>query len=143
MTRYLFVTLLLAVLTAPAAADEKYYQWLDEDGVTTYGEQPPQGVPAREIRTRIREIDDGATADRFRHQQEAANRRTRERSASETREDRCAAHRHNLSLLEGDSDVTTQDVETGEVRLVNSEERQRMLEQTRNALEMCLEDEGR
>lgn len=43
--------LLLWALLAPAAA--QVYKWVDEKGVTHYGERPPQGRKANEVEQRL------------------------------------------------------------------------------------------
>lgn len=57
LTGFGFLTLFLVLATATAAAQNIYlaqgvYKWVDEDGVTSYGETPPDGVPA--VQTDIR-----------------------------------------------------------------------------------------
>jgi hypothetical protein len=50
MNRLLIIV--LAALTAPAGAGAQTYKWVDERGVTHYGEKPPAGQPARTVETR-------------------------------------------------------------------------------------------
>lgn len=134
---------LLALLSAPSLA-AKFYRWQDEQGVTHYTvDPPPEGIEAQEVRTYNSSSSDQPDALRRleRQREQAAEARETEREERENPaqvfEDRCEVHRQNLSTLQEDEVVATQDPDTGEQRILDQEERARMLDETRAALELC------
>lgn len=148
MKRFLPWLLVLATFSSPTWAD-KFYRWVDDEGVTHYGESAPQGAEATEIHTRrappsVEDVNgnrgsrdsadesDGAAPEES--PAPADNPETDEQASAE-HEENCEAHRKNLQILENRPRVRAEDPETGELRYLDEEEREEMLEQTREEIE--------
>ncbi|MFN3714798.1 MAG: DUF4124 domain-containing protein [Alcanivoracaceae bacterium] len=148
--RLLIAALTAALLSSPALAS-KFYRWVDENGVTHYTQTPPpEGKQGREVRTQ-----GGASSDqpqeleRLEQQRQRAEQDRRleaGRAAEQAREksepdavakERCEAHRKNLDELRNRPVVRTTDPASGEVITLDEEQRQRMIQQTLDALKLC------
>lgn len=79
--------LLSLVLVAGAAGAQDVYKWIDDEGVTSYGETPPDGVPAIRTDLRYSRTDRVVLQERLEEQQAlkqaAATRRGQEREAAD------------------------------------------------------------
>jgi len=97
--RALLHFLVLAVAVGPASA--QVYKWVDERGVTHYGERPPQGGKASEVPDRLG--SPGGTPPRANPQ--ATDRESRpaplreEKSDDARRRDQCDTQRELLARL--------------------------------------------
>jgi hypothetical protein len=148
--RILSIALTAALLSSPALAS-KFYRWVDENGVTHYTQTPPpEGTQRREVRTRSDASSDQAQElERLQQQRQQADedrRRESARQAEQVREksepdavakERCETHRKNLDELRNRPVVRTTDPATGEVITLDEAERERMIQQTLNALKLC------
>ncbi len=157
MTRVRRTLLAGAVLAlAMPALGAKFYKWVDEDGVTHYDTKPPAGQPAsEEVRTyhsassdqdeAIKRLEERRAAE-AQAEETAQQRREEQRQEQEkprrVSEERCAKHRENLRILESKPIVRVENPETGEMEVIDQTRRERMLEKTREAVEMCKGQEG-
>lgn len=137
--------LVLATITSSAWAGN-IYRWVDEDGVTHYGESAPQNVDAQEVRTHrappqrgeARQSDGEAETEQQRRPattQQPGGEQAATSSRDEERQELCDQHRANLELLESDQRVRSQDPDSGEARYLDDDERQQMLIETRRDIE--------
>lgn len=138
------------VLTSPALA-ERFYRWTDDKGVTHFSQSPPpEGVEAKEVRTRNSASSDQEEAiqDLQQRRQAAAEQRQRaaqqqQEAARETaepdavRQERCELHRKNLEELRNRPIIRTEDPATGEVITLDEEARQKAIRDAEEALKLC------
>jgi hypothetical protein len=142
------LALVLLGSAAPAMAD-KYYKWVDDNGVTHYGTAPPEGGDSKTIRTYGPSSDQGKEIKALQEQREAATR-AREQSEERAREtervaeepeavakERCEEHRANLETLKNKPVVRVQNPQTGEMEVIDQTRRDEMIETTRAALKNC------
>jgi hypothetical protein len=107
------LALLLIGLALPAAAE--IYKWTDAQGKVHYGDQPPSGIDAKQINSRVsKESEAQALEARRKAAEKAAHRRLEETKASEEtarkqatseeeakrRAENCQRARGNLELLQ-------------------------------------------
>ena len=143
MKAFLPWLLVLATLTSSAWAGN-FYRWVDEEGVTHYSESAPQGVNAEEVRTHRappsvtgRQPAEG-TSDETRDERRDGAQQSRNEDTADTDDEHsrnCEAHRANLELLEASPRVRIEDPESGEMRYLDDDERQQMLDETRREIE--------
>jgi hypothetical protein len=144
----LYRLLLGLVLTVPAHA-AGIYKWVDEDGVTHYGQEPPPtadatrvGVdspPEEELERERREMEargEALKADReARRETQQARRETA--AEREQREQRCADLRASLKKLTENRRLLVRDGDGGVRRLPEEERQERVAEQRRQIEENC------
>ncbi|MBZ2190536.1 DUF4124 domain-containing protein [Alcanivorax sp. JB21] len=137
--------LLGLALLAQAASAQTFYRWVDEQGVTHYSESAPEGEESREVRTW------GQGSDRRQRQgggdREAGNPPARagsnrqqtpaEPAVPPVDEAYCKQLRDNLETLTNRPVVRMEDPDTGEVTTLDTEARQKMLDDTRERLRAC------
>ncbi|MBU1332855.1 MAG: DUF4124 domain-containing protein [Gammaproteobacteria bacterium] len=142
MRRTILVSSLLLALSAPVMASQ-VYKWVDAQGVTHFGAQPPQGQQATQINTstpppRAVETPPTPAAPTFDSiadpEQEAINEQVRKDVAAQEAERRkyCEAQRSNLAQLENNPRLRLE-VE-GEVTRLSEDERQARITETRKAI---------
>lgn len=150
IARTLIPMLALALLgsAAPAMAD-KYYKWVDDNGVTHYGTAPPEGGGSEAVRTYGPSSDQSKEIKALQEQREAAARardqaqqqaREAERVAEEPEavaKERCEEHRANLETLKNKPVVRVKNPQTGEMEVIDQARRDQMIETTRAALKDC------
>ena len=145
MRRTCLAALLGAMLVATAHA--QVYQWKDDDGRLTYGDQPPPGVDATVVRTHpaagswVRAQEEPAEAKPApagaaepaisRTEQAAIAERTRQRE--EAREKACQETRNYLAALESGQRVARFN-EKGEREFLDDQARIEQIERTRQTL---------
>ena len=148
-------TALLAILLAlpVTAAAQTVYQWVDENGVTVYGERPPPGVKATEV-----SVDPGPTVsspspyagsgeavagETSRLEQERQERKERARDRAEERErleTACAAARDFVLRVGSRPNVLIED-EEGNVTRMDDAERVRRVEEAEAFIRENCEDQ--
>jgi len=140
-----------ALLTlASAGSAAKFHKWVDEDGVTHYGANPPQGVVSTEVNTRanassdqhreLEALDAKRNARQDAKEEAAQAAREAERLQSEPDEvvkERCEQHRKNLETLKNKPIVRSKNPETGELEVLDQEAREKMIQSSQEALEKC------
>ena len=143
-------TLIIGVLVCGSAVAAKFYRWTDDNGVTHYTQTPPpEGVQSKEVRTMGPSSDQDAELERLqqqRQQADAARQRQAKQQAEAEKEtkapdqatqERCEQHRKNLDELRNRPVVRTTDPDTGEVITLDDEGRQKMIQETEEALKLC------
>ncbi|HEY8386298.1 MAG TPA: DUF4124 domain-containing protein [Porticoccaceae bacterium] len=144
----LLLTLIAGLILAAPASAERFYRWTDEKGVTHFSQTPPpEGVDAREVRTRnSASSDQEEELERLqtrRQQAEEARQRAAQQQAEQktapdaARLERCEQHRKNLEELRNRPIVRTEDPQTGEIITLDDEGRQRAIRETEEALKLC------
>ena len=150
MTKFsLFLGCALLALSSlsPAA---KFYKWVDDNGVTHYDAQPPQGGNVTEVNTRANASSDQSEAIDALQAKRSAAQKAKEAAATKAREEkrletepdavaqeRCEQHRKNLETLANRPTVRRKNPDTGEMEVLDQEARDKMVEDTRRALEKC------
>ncbi|MHA6495469.1 DUF4124 domain-containing protein [Pseudomonas borbori] len=137
MRRIILTSSLLLALSAPAMASQ-VYKWVDAQGVTHFGAQPPQGQQATSINTaapppKTEQAPSSApTFDSIADPDQAAidEKVKREVAAQDAeRKKYCEGIRTNLAQLENNPRLRVE-VE-GELRRLNEEERQQRIADTK------------
>ncbi len=133
------------LITSPYLPAATYYKWVDDQGVTHYDVQPPEGQETQSVRTRRSASSDQADAlerleqDRARRARPGAEEATTEADGAVSEETRaaCDQHRRNLAALTEKPLVRRENPETGEMEVLDQEKRAKILEQTRAAVSFC------
>jgi hypothetical protein len=141
--------LAILLLSSPALAS-KFYRWVDDKGVTHYTQTPPpEGTSAREVRThgpssdqeqeleQLQERRQQTEEERRRAAQQAAEQQRIQQQPDQVQQERCAQHRKNLEELRNRPVVRSTDPVTGETKVVDAAERERLINQTLEALKLC------
>lgn len=139
MRRMILTSSLLLALSAPVAASQ-VYKWVDAQGVTHFGAQPPQGQQATSINTaappsKPAEPKAAATFDNEADsEQEAIDRKVKQQVATQEAERKkyCESVRTNLAQLENNPRVRIE--VDGDVRRLNEEERQQRIGEAKKAI---------
>ncbi len=135
--RFLAGGLLLALCGNVMAA--QVYKWVDAQGVTHFGAQPPQGqqvetvntvtAPAKSAATPQPPAQEEADAD-----QNSIDRKVKQQVAAQEAERKryCESMRTNLAQLQNNPRVRVED--NGETRRLTEEERQSRINETRDKI---------
>ena len=143
----LLSALCLTLLLSPASHAGKFYKWVDSQGVTHYGENPPDTETAAVVNVKT-----GASSD----QNEAIEKLEEKRKASETAKqdtapeaseiekqnreimaNNCKIQRQNLAQLKANRRVKETD-EKGEVRYLGEEDiKKRVMEVEKYIADNC------
>jgi hypothetical protein len=135
--RFLAGGLLLALCGNVMAA--QVYKWVDAQGVTHFGAQPPQGqqvetvntvtAPAKSAATPQPPAQEEADAD-----QSSIDRKVKQQVAAQEAERKryCESMRTNLAHLQNNPRVRVED--NGETRRLTEEERQSRINETRDKI---------
>ncbi len=139
---------LLALSSLSPAA--KFYKWVDDEGVTHYDAQAPQGTNTTEVNTRANASSDQGEAIEALEAKRSAAEKAKETAATQAKEEqrlktepdavaqeRCEQHRKNLETLTNKPTVRRKNPDTGEMEVLDQEARDQMVENTRSALEKC------
>lgn len=145
--RRLILSSLLLALAAPAMAGS-IYKWVDAQGTTHFGTQPPQGVEAQRVNPVISQPATPAPAAPASPASEAANAGAAKQAEiekdvkaqiaaeQERLESHCLQVRTNLAQLQNNPRVRVE--ENGETRRLTEEERQsRIAEAQKTISENC------
>ncbi len=140
----------LLLILASASSAAKFYKWVDDQGVTHYGANPPQGTTSSEVNTRANASSDQSEAIEALEAKREAAQKAKEAAATQAREEkrletepeavaqeRCEQHRKNLETLTNKPTVRRKNPETGELEVIDQDVRDKMLADTRSALEKC------
>ena len=150
MTRFSLILGITLLAFASSSMAEKFYKWVDENGVTHYGAQPPQDRQASEVNTRTSASSSQEDAIEMLNQRREADAKAREKAQKAAqdakravenpdavKEERCETHRKNLETLQNRPIVRRENPETGELETLDEGQRQEMIEKSRKALEQC------
>jgi len=130
---------LLLALSASAMASQ-VYKWVDAQGVTHFGAQPPQGQQATTINTATppAKTAEPAATPTFESsadpEQAAIDEKVKQEIATQEAERKkyCQSVRTNLAQLENNPRVRVE--VDGEVRRLNEEERQQRISEAKQAI---------
>lgn len=135
-------TLMLALSTSAMAS--QVYKWVDDQGVTHFGAQPPQGQEATTINTaappprQAPSTPAPSIEEQLDPEQAAIDKKVKEDVAKQEAERKqfCETARINLAQLENNPRVRVEDA--GEVRRLGEDERQeRITELKKSIAENC------
>lgn len=140
--RRIILTSFLLALSASAMASE-IYKWVDAQGVTHFGSQPPQGQSATSINTSAaqpkkaveQEPEPAPTFDSIADPEQAEfDKKARQEVAAKEAERKkyCADVRTNLAQLENNPRVRVE--VDGEVQRLSEEERQERIAEAKTAI---------
>lgn len=139
MRRMILTSSLLLALSASAMASQ-VYKWVDAQGVTHFGAQPPQGQQATTINTATppAKTAEPAATPTFESsadpEQAAIDEKVKQEIATQEAERKkyCQSVRTNLAQLENNPRVRVE--VDGEVRRLNEEERQQRISEAKQAI---------
>lgn len=139
MRRMILTSSLLLALSASAMASQ-VYKWVDAQGVTHFGAQPPQGQQATTINTAVPQpkTTEPLATPTFESiadpEQAAIDEKVKQEVATQEAERKqyCQAVRTNLAQLENNPRVRVE--VDGEVRRLNEEERQQRIGEAKQAI---------
>lgn len=131
LTTLPFLTLTLSILlTASSSYAEVFYKWEDDSGSWVYGEHPPLGVEAIEIKTHSNRNNDSDSK-----KDELANKvANAEEAAKQQRELYCKQARENVEALSSEAAIQQRD-DVGNVTMLSDEDRATELKKAQMALE--------
>ena len=145
-----FLILTAAVFVIEAAPTfAQVYKWVDERGVTHYGERPPQGAKATEVQNKLASPPPASAAPENRPQKDQAPPEgqaapksappkpppTREQTEAEKRQQQCEQQRTILARLKGSPPSYTLN-EKGE-KVLAPEYEETIARQERRVIEQC------
>ncbi|MCQ4321383.1 DUF4124 domain-containing protein [Stutzerimonas stutzeri] len=129
--------LLLALSSNIMAA--QVYKWVDAEGVTHFGAQPPQGQPTETLNTAVAPPKPGVTESTASEQSGESEQRDIDRKVKRQvaeqeaeRQRYCTTLRTNLAQLQNNPRVRVE--EDGGTRRLNEEERQARIGETRQKI---------
>lgn len=135
--RFLAGGLLLALCGNVMAA--QVYKWVDAQGVTHFGAQPPQGQQVETVNTVTAPAKPAATPqsveqDEAEADQSSIDRKVKQQVAAQEAERKryCETMRTNLAQLQNNPRVRVED--KGETRRLTEEERQSRINETRDKI---------
>ncbi len=140
MRRIILTTSLLLALSASAMASQ-VYKWVDAQGVTHFGSQPPQGQSATSINTSApqpKAVEEEQPAPTFESiadpEQAAFDKKAKEEVAAKEAERKkyCEDVRTNLAQLENNPRIRVE--VDGEVRRLGEDERQQRITEAKKAI---------
>ena len=138
MRRMIITSSLLLAMSATAMASQ-VYKWVDAQGVTHFGAQPPQGqqvetvntvtAPAKSTTMPAPVVEDETEVD-----QQSIDRKVKRQVAEQEAERKryCETMRTNLAQLQNNPRVRVE--EKGETRRITEEERQAKIAETRSKI---------
>ena len=138
--RFMFLAggLLLALCGNVMAA--QVYKWVDAQGVTHFGAQPPQGQQVESVNTVTAPAKPAATPapvaeDETEDDQQSIDRKVKRQVAEQEAERKryCETMRTNLAQLQNNPRVRVE--EKGETRRITEEERQAKIAETRSKID--------
>lgn len=131
LTTLPFLTLTLSILlTASSSYAEVFYKWEDDSGSWVYGEHPPLGVEAIEIKTHSNRNNDSDSK-----KDELANKvANAEEAAKQQRALYCKQARENVEALSSEAAIQQRD-DVGNVTMLSDEDRATELKKAQMALE--------
>jgi Domain of unknown function (DUF4124) len=150
MTKFSLLLGSALLILASASSAAKFYKWVDDNGVTHYGANPPQGVASTEINTRANASSDQGRELEALNAKRSARQDAKEDAAQAAKEEerlksepddvaqeRCEQHRKNLETLKNKPIVRSKNPETGELEVLDQEQREKLIQNSEKALENC------
>ncbi|SHN07652.1 DUF4124 domain-containing protein [Phytopseudomonas punonensis] len=141
MRRMILTSSLLLALSASAMAGQ-IYKWVDAQGVTHFGEQPPQGQQSTTVNPSAAPptaaVPESKPAPTFESiadpEQAAADAKVKKEVVAQEAERKkyCETQRNNLAQLENNPRVRVE--EGGEMRRLGEDERQKRIADSKQAI---------
>ncbi len=137
MRRSLIASALIVLMSTPAMAAQ-VYKWVDAQGVTHFGAQPPEGQQATSVNTTIAPAPAAIPAKLpevgVDEEQKAIDEKVKKEVAAKEAERKkyCETVRTNLAQLENNPRLREE--VNGEVRRVDEDERQKRIAETKKAI---------
>lgn len=137
MRRSLIASALIVLMSTPVMAAQ-VYKWVDAQGVTHFGAQPPEGQQATSINTTIAPPPASAPAKppapAVDKEQQVIDEKVKKEVAAKQAELKqyCQSVRTNLAQLENNPRLSEE--VNGEVRRIDENERQKRIEEARKAI---------
>lgn len=137
MRRSLIASALIVLMSTPAMAAQ-VYKWVDAQGVTHFGAQPPEGQQATSVNTTIAPAPAATPAKLpqvgIDEEQLAIDEKVKKEVAAKEAERKkyCETVRTNLAQLENNPRLLEE--VNGEVRRVDEDERQKRIAETKKAI---------
>lgn len=129
----------LALALCGNAMAAQVYKWVDAQGVTHFGAQPPQGQQVETVNTVVapgKSVTAPAPASREKSEpdQQSIDRKVKQQVAEQEAERKryCETMRTNLAQLQNNPRVRVE--ENGETRRITEEERQARITETRDKI---------
>ena len=139
----------LAAVLAVSAQAGAYYKWVDDKGVTHYGEKAPEGVNTATVKvgdttssdadTEIKRLNDKRTAEQEAKKQaaeEAAGKPVMPANERERINKLCEQHKQNLTNLKSGARLATKD-EKGNKRPLSDQEKADQLKFAEGEVQRC------
>jgi Domain of unknown function (DUF4124) len=123
MKKLLLGLVFTSLMTSPLVFADKIYSWVDDKGVTHYGENPPKDTPARQLNARTGHSDPVEYGNGEKDETAKAKAAT----GPQPSEERCETARKNLQVLSTNPRVKATD-KNGENRYMTPEEMQAQVE---------------
>ena len=127
----IFWLLIILSMTLSSSYAEVFYKWQDKTGSWVYGEHPPAGVKAIEIKTHSNRNSAADISSEDDLTDKAANA---DPIAKQQREDYCKQARENIEALSSEAVIRQRD-DNGNVVVLSDEDRALELEKAKLALE--------
>ena len=137
MRRSLIASALIVLISTPAMAAQ-VYKWVDAQGVTHFGAQPPEGQQATSVNTTIAPAPTVSPAKLPQvgvdEEQQAIDEKVKKEVAAKEAERKkyCETVRTNLAQLENNPRLREE--VNGEVRRVDEDERQKRIGEAKKAI---------
>ncbi len=137
MRRSLIASALLVLMSTPAMAAQ-VYKWVDAQGVTHFGAQPPEGQQATSVNTTIAPAPAAIPAKLPQvgvdEEQQAIDEKVKKEVAAKEAERKqyCEKMRTNLAQLENNPRLREE--VNGEVRRLDEDERQKRIAEAKKAI---------
>jgi len=137
MRRSLIASALIVLMSTPAMAAQ-VYKWVDAQGVTHFGAQPPEGQQATSVNTTIAPAPAAIPAKLpqvgIDEEQQAIDEKVKKEVAAKEAERKkyCETIRTNLAQLENNPRLREE--VNGEVRRIDEDERQKRIAETKKAI---------
>jgi hypothetical protein len=123
MKKLLLGLVFTSLMTSPLVFADKIYSWVDDKGVTHYGENPPKDTPARQLNARTGHSD---PVD-YSAEEKDETAKAKAATGPQPSEERCETARKNLQVLSTNPRVKATD-KNGENRYMTPEEMQAQVE---------------
>ncbi|MBK3760471.1 DUF4124 domain-containing protein [Stutzerimonas frequens] len=127
----------LALALCGNAMAAQVYKWVDAQGVTHFGAQPPQGQQVETVNTVVapgKSVTAPAPQEKSEPDQQSIDRKVKQQVAEQEAERKryCETMRTNLAQLQNNPRVRVE--ENGETRRITEEERQARITETRDKI---------
>lgn len=138
-----------ALLLSSSLFASSMYRWVDDNGVTHFGERPPAGTQAEEMRSYApaSSSQDDAIEKLEQRREQNRQQKAREQQKSsgdddiaryaEAKKQACDQHRENLETLNNTHKIRRLNEATGEQEVLTPEQRKQLVQETQQALEGC------